>query len=769
MKQLPSPESRNGAVPYHGPQNVPAALPAQNDYADSAVNDVPSGGLLEYWRIIQRRKTHVILIACLGAAAGFLYTVPQTPVYQAKTVIEIQALNEDFMHMREVNPNASASGYYDPMIDLQTQVRILQSRALLDRVSKKLLAETKPIIAPPTRFEAWRNILHLPQPKSVSGRESVVANAAGGLKAKAQLNTRLIEISCDSASPQMAADYLNALSSEYIEQNLESRWQTTQHTGEWLARQMEDIKIKLEKSEDALQAYARAAHLIITDEKENASDLKLKDLQQELTKSQSERIAKQSNYELAVHSPVDSLGEVLDDASLKDIAAKLTDLRRQVAELSSTFTPSHPRVQKAQAQIATLESAFQQARLNILGRIRNDFEAAERREKLIAADYNAAAKTVTDQAEGVSHYNILKREVDSNRQLYESMLQRVKEAGIASALRASNIRVVDPAIVPGAPYKPSLRDNTVLGLLGGILFGIACVVFLDRADRTVQEPGDAAFYLGVPELGIVPSASADPTRNSGILPFTGIQQPVSSRSMALVTAERRPSAIAESFRATLTSILFSGDNGAPPRVLVISSAAPKEGKTTITTNLAVALAEIHKRVLLIDADLRRPSIHRFFEIENNSGLVDLLRSAEPIPAPLNGHARKTAIPNLSVMPTGRAIDGDPTLLHSNRLTEIIDLVRDEYDMILIDTPPMLNMSDARVIARHADGVVLVARANHTSRDSIRDAYRRFVEDGTKVLGAVLNDWNPKKSSRYSYYRYYDRYRHYYASSETKIG
>ena len=201
-------------------------------------------------------------------------------------------------------------------------------------------------------------------------------------------------------------------------------------------------------------------------------------------------------------------------------------------------------------------------------------------------------------------------------------------------------------------------------------------------------------------------------------------------------------------------------------MIVVSSASPKEGKTTLTTNLAVALAEIHKKVLLIDADLRRPSIHRFFNLKKDTGMVDLLRRSEPIVGPFNGHVRPSGVTNLSIMTSGHSVDGDPTLLHSNRLAELIELARREYDVVLIDTPPMLNMADARIIARQSDGVVLVVRANVTSRDSIKDTHRFLVDDGSRVIGAVLNDWNPKKSSRYSYYRYYDRYRHYYSDAKS---
>jgi polysaccharide biosynthesis transport protein len=750
--------------PSHS-QNSPQAIFLREDASNSAPADVPTGGLLEYWRILQRRKNTVIVIALVGMIAGFLCTVPQTPIYQARTVIEIQGLNSAFLNMKDVDPNSDQSGY-DPTIEVQTQVHILQSNALLERVTRKVAAVAKNSDPHPTRLQAWRKLLHIPGKAMPTDSASKVRSGVSNLKVRAEPNTRLIEILCDSPDPSIAAAFANTLTSEFIEQSLEARWQTTQHTGEFLTNQMQDIKIKLEQSEDAMQSYARDNNLVITDEKNNAEEIKLSQLQEELSKAQADRIQRQSDFELARRAPVESIGEIIDDASLKETQGTLTGLRRQYAELSSTLTPANPRSVKVQAQIASLVSALEQQRGNILGRIRNDFESAQRRENLLAAQYGATASIVAAQADKITHYNTLKREVNTNRQLSDSILQRVKEASVASALRASNIHVVDPATVPKSPYKPSILNNTVLGLLAGILFGIAFVVFIERADRTIQEPGDTAFYLGVPELGIIPCASVDPTRSRKTLSIASQLASVTSREMALTTLESKPSAIAESFRATLTSILFSGENGTHPQVLVVSSASPKEGKTTLTTNLAVALAEIHKKVLLIDADLRRPSIHRFFNLKKDTGMVDLLRRAEPIVGPFNGHVRPSGVTNLSIMTSGHSEDGDPTLLHSKRLAELIELARLEYDVVLIDTPPMLNMSDARIIARQSDGVVLVVRANVTSRDSIKDAHRLLVEDGARVIGAVLNDWNPKTSSRYSYYRYYDRYRHYYGEAKS---
>jgi capsular exopolysaccharide synthesis family protein len=732
------------------------------DYAgaDPAV-DPDSGGLLEYWRIIRRRKGTVVLITFLCALAAVLYTLPQTPVYQARTTIEIQGVNENFLNMRDMNPTSSTTTYY-PEIDIQTQVRILQSGDLLKRVVDRIQLTSRPLFASPTRVDAWRKSLGLAPAPPVDLHARAIAMAAGALKVRAQPNTRLVEILCDSTDPDLAADFANSLTGEYIEQNLNARWQTAQHTGEWLTRQMEDVRIKLEKSEDALQAYARETGLLFTAEKDNVADQKLKQLQDELSKAQADRVARQSRYELATRASADSIAEVLDDANLKDIQGKLTDLRRQLAELSSSYTPAHPKVKKVEAQIATLEATLERTRTNILNRIRNDFESAQRRERLLSADYAAQARLMSSQADQVSHYNILKREVDTNRQLYDNILQKVKEAGVASALRASNVRVVDAAAPPKAPYKPNLYQNTALGLCSGLFLGIVFVVFRERADRTIQEPGDINLYLGLQELGLIPSASSDPMRRiaekqskSKALSLSN-----SAQSVELAVWQRKPSALAESFRAAITSIMFSGENGHRPRVIVLSSAAPEEGKTTVISNLAIALAEIRQRVLLIDGDMRRPRLHQVFHVDNDSGMVDILRRSEPFDTSLNGLARTTEIPNLWVLPSGKAELGDTALLHSARLRELIQQVRKDYDTILIDTPPMLTMADARVIGRVADAVILVVRANETTRDALKTACQKFSEDGTRVLGTMLNGWNPAQPSKYGYGSYYQSYKSY---------
>ena len=395
---------------------------------------------------------------------------------------------------------------------------------------------------------------------------------------------------------------------------------------------------------------------------------------------------------------------------------------------------------------------------------------------------------MTDQAVKVTHYKILKREVDTSRQLYETMLERLKEASIASALRASNIRVVDDALPPGGPYKPDVSRSCLMGLLCGLCLGVAYAVFRERADRTIQDPGDVTYYLNLPELGVIPAGSLQPAVKGGKVRESlspgksennGLGMPVNGNGhhrhadssidrIELETWTKRTSLLAESFRTTLTSIFYSAKSGARPRVLVLTSASPKEGKTTVASNLAISVAEIHHRVLLIDADMRRPRLHKIFGIEHTNGLSDVLMESQPLKdSQAELAVYPTRVAGLYLMPSGTQRHNASTLVHSDRLPELMAILRRKFDTIIIDTPPMVNISDARMLARHGDALILVVRSAQTTRDAAALAQRRFTEDGVPVMGVILNGWNPKTPG-YHYYRYYYAgYHHYYGQGAEK--
>jgi capsular exopolysaccharide synthesis family protein len=704
--------------------------------------------LQDYWRVSMRHKGALVLISLLGVLAAVAITIPQTPIYQARVSLEVQNVNDNFLNMRDLNPNAVGSSYYSADYDVQTQVRMLQGKALLRRVVQNHPDLAQRLVASRRagRIYLWRKALGLVSEKPNTGQESIVDEAATAVKVRPQPSSRIVNVTVDASDPRVAADFANAIANEFVEMSLDERWKTAQHTSEWLAKQLQDLKIKLEHSEEQMQAYARTNQLVFTSEKDNVAEDRLLKLQEELAKAQSDRISKQSKYEMAVTGNTDSLPDVLDDATLREYQVELSTLKRQYAEASASFTPAHPKIAKVQAQINAVQSGLDKRRSYIVTRVRNEFEGARRREELLAADYGAQVRLMSSQADKVGHYNILKREVDSTRQLYESMLQRVKESGIASALRASNIHVIEAAEPPNAPYKPVLVLNSGLGLLAGFVIAVAIAFMRDRADRRIQAPGDVGLYLNVSELGVIPSDENARRKSRRLLRSGATSTALApAEKLELVTFEHRHSAIAEAFRVTLTSILFSGQQGTPPRVLALSSAAPSEGKTTVLANLAIALAQAGQRVVLIDGDMRHPRIHDIFDIENTAGLSEVLAGKTMLTV------RETRVPNLYLLPAGGSSDGN--LLFKPALGELIKRLRNEFDMVLIDTPPMLQMPDARVLGRHADAMILVIRAARTSRDAARLACARLAEDGVPLLGTILTDWNAKASVAYGYDSY----------------
>jgi capsular exopolysaccharide synthesis family protein len=747
----------------------PERLYPERQYPDTPQSDTTEqGGLFEYWRILRRRKGTLILTAFVGAVLGFLFTLPQTPVYQAGTSVEIVGLNDSFLNMKQVNPVAQDAGTTDTS-DIQTQIKILQSETLIERVLKKLKKPEK--FSPPQgRIAAWRKALNLPEPSPDDAFATSIGYAAGNLKVRAVGQTRILEITVDSTDPQSAAAFANTLANEFIDENLESRWKASQRTTEWLTRQLDDVRIKLERSEDKLQEYARAAGLIFTQEKTNVDEDKLSQIQKNLSAAQADRISKQSRYETAAVSTPEALPDVLSDEGLQEYSSKLTDLRRQIAELGSTYTPDHPKIQRVQAQLATIQAAFEKDRSNILKRIKNDYDEALRKEKLLSDDYAKQIHLVSGEGEKSIQYNILKREVDSNRSVYDSMLQQLNQASIASALRASNVRVVDPAQIPARPYKPATRRSAGIGLLFGLFFGVAFIVIRERADRTIQQPGDSTFYLNIPELGIIPAGSIEQRRAlKPTMAGKTITGPDASNRVELVTLQHKQSMLAESFRSTLVSILFSGENGSRPRTIVLTSPNPSEGKSTVVCNLGIAIAEVGNRVLLIDADMRRPRLHSVFGLKASPGLSDMLkgRTTATSDAALDA-IHSTAVPNLSVLPSGEVTAAAMTLLYGSHMPDLLKQLRQQFDTILIDTPPMLQIPDARVLGRLSDRVILVIRAGKTTRDAAQAALQRFQEDGANVLGTVLNDWNPKNATGgyYGYYNgYYKGYKRYYGNRD----
>jgi polysaccharide biosynthesis transport protein len=681
-------------------------------------------------RIASLLKSHWLLLAgtvFLCEAIAFVWTARTTPIYRARTSLEIEALNADFLNLRSVDPTAaSVSGAGSVNSYIQTQAEILQSDRLLGRVVERLHLHTRPeFLGDQGRAgQVWLT--------PTAPRERAVYLAKTALRVRLPRESNIVEVFYDSVDRQVASDFLNVLVEEYLGQSLESRWEGARQTGELLRRQLEGVKTKLEASENEFQAQSHAMGILVTDDRNSVAEARLRQVQEELSKAQADRMGKQSQYEMASAMKPDSLPAVLDNGPLREYQLKLSDLRREEAEQSVLLAPTNYKVQRLRAQIKELESAMSEERTNVIGRVRNEYEAAKVREALLSKAYTEQMERVGGLSTQMARYNTLKHTVDSNRALYESMLTKVNDAGLASALRASNVHVIDPATPPAAPSEPNLPLNLGLALVGGFILGNVILVIGESTNSRIKADSNVTHLLHVPQLGTVPS-----TRLLGGQPVIAAKSP------------EEPLLVADSFRSIMTSILLAG--GATPQVIAITSPGAGDGKTTISLNLARTLASNGQKTLLIEGDPRSGRLQRILGLENYIGLREILSAERPVDElPLNDYTQKTRIPGVFLLSSGRNAADVPVLLYSKRLLRLLERLKRRFNTILIDTPPLLLAPEARICGRLADGVILVLRADRTTRELAVACYQRLDEDGSTILGTVLNDakLNP---NHYAYY------------------
>jgi polysaccharide biosynthesis transport protein len=721
------------------------------------VEDGTASALSSILEVLRAQKRWILGCAVVGLVAGLLFGLAEPRIYRAHATIEIQPHVTNYTGLKEPDSSDSESD----AVSIDTFVRVLQSRALRKRVVARLLKEHRDLTYEPSWLSAWFSAVGVPFEDGPPDYMRVLADASLSVKAHEVGQSRILEVSCESTDPKVAAAFATDMAEEFIKQNMESRWNAAQQASDFLTSQLEDVRKKVTESQRKLQSYAQSVNLMITSDKDTVAEQKLKDTQQELSKAQADRAEKEARYELFHSSSQGEFPEGLDGGAVKAHEAQLSDLRRQLADASSSFTPEHYKVRHIQAQIAEVEHDLARERTKVANQIETEYRASRRREQLLSQAYTAQVNVVSDQARKGIEYSMLKKEADANQELYVSMLQQVKQLGISSAMQASNARVLDQAMAPSDPYKPEPYKTAALGLIGGLFTGLGIAYMRQATNRCLKAPGDGPVCLNVPELGVIPCADLNSRRglygmSAGMLKRLGRKGRTLpfADSVELASWTRKPSLLAESFRTALVSLVFSSNGDARPRVVVVTSPSPGEGKSTVSSNLAIALAEINRRVLLIDADLRKPRLHAIHDISNSWGLSNLLQEAGSLmDMPLEALVRKTRVPNLFLLPSGPASAAVSQLLFSPRLEELIRRFRNEFDTVLIDTCPLLPISDARILGKVGDSVVLVLRARRSKPEDARACIQRLAEDGIPVLGTILNDWNPAKDGYQSYQHY----------------
>jgi succinoglycan biosynthesis transport protein ExoP len=717
-----------------------------------------------FGRALRRRLSTILSVFLVVLVVGMIATLKQKPVYRAQVTLEIERENPDIPTIQELYQLESVSDDY-----LKTQYNILASKGLARRVIEQLHLDAISEFNAP-RWWSWERHSRSPSPSTFAlgsapaGRnreleQRVLKRFQSRLTIDPVTRSRLVDVKFESRDPDLAARVVNMLAADFIEQSLDARWVAAQTTAEWLSQQLTGVKSKLEKSEDDLQDYAHKNGLtFLQNDKgvvQNVADDRLRELQQELTRAQAERYSKEAIYRLVQNGDNGALPGVFENRMLQDLTVRLAELKQQRAQLSTTFSPDYPRVKEVQNQIDEIEASLQQERTRAAEQITNEYLAAARREQLVRQALAEQQRQIDVIAERSVQYNILKREVDTNKQLYEGLLQQWKAAGLSASLKAANIRVVDPAEAPVKPVSPILALNLAVTAFLGLALGTCAVFVQERLDDTIKGADDVERLFGFSALGLIPGVSAlNGNRRFG----SGAGEARTSgngnghKSVAPWYRIDRDGAVqpsmTEAFRSLRTAVLLSAADS-PPSSMLVTSTQPGEGKTTIATNLALALAQAEQRVLLVDSDLRSPSLHRLFGRWHDPGLVSYLTGRE------NWHSlvRPSGTNGLDLITCGAVPPNPSELLSSSRMTQLIKSAKEQYDFIILDSAPMLALADSRILAPMVSGVLLVVKSGTVPREQVLHAQKGILSVGGNLLGVVLNRVDLATRGYYDYRSY----------------
>jgi len=725
--------------------DVPASRRSAADPGDDPAAFDQARPALDFRYIAAAVRANLLLIAGIVAAAiavAVIATMLQTPRYTARATVQINDTVNRVLKDDE-STQSSDMGGWDTDRNLKTQVDILKSRGLALRVVQKLN-----LAANPAFFASQETGAPAGAPT-----EAIRTMAAGLLQAHLDValprDSRIITLTWESTDPRMSALIVNAYASEFIQSNLQRKFDSSSYARNFVSEQLAETKRKVEESERALNDYARQNGLIRTRDAmtsgagkdgggsgggESVTTASLLQLNSALNDATTRRIAAEGRWQALSGKPLLSTTEVLANSTVATLLANRATAEADLQQERARHLDDYPTIQAKQAEIAAINRQLQQAANNVRDSVRAEFQAAAAAESRLAAQVETLKGATLSEQDRTVRYSLLAREADTNRQLYDGLLQRFKELNASSGIALSNISIIDSAEVPESPSSPNLFKNLLVAVIAGLVLAGLTVFFKDQFDDSIRVPEDVEAKLGLPLLGVVPRSHSEE-------PEDGLADPKSP--------------ISESYNSLRGSLLYSTAEGLP-QVMLLTSAQPSEGKTTSSYAIAASFARMGKSVLLVDADLRRPSLHRQIDYDNARGLSSLLTSHDP----LSSAVLPSGVENLTLLTSG-AIPPSPTeLLSSLRLEQIIQEAARQFQVVIIDSPPILGLADAPTMAALVDGVIFVVEADRSRRGSLKTALRRLRAMRPVVLGAVLTKFDPLKAgNRYSEYYGYEYYQY----------
>lgn len=702
--------------------------------------------LLDYLLVLRKHQWLILTFLLTVVTVVTIASFKMKPVYQATARVEVDRESQTMLPFQGGN---SWDEYEDMENYIETQSKILQSETLALQTIKSLDLERSP------EFGGTPASAGIIQAAPSSKRPEILGEFLGRLAVKRVPNSQLIEVTFEAGDPQLAAKIVNAHLQNYIEQNFRSKYDATTQASNWLSSELEELRIKVEKSEDARIAYERENQIWQIDEKEDISTQRLADLSKAVTEGQTAMAEKEALYRMATSGNVDALPAARDNAVVQDLLRRKADIDEQYAAALDQFGPKFPKVERLATQQKEVTDDLANARKTILESVQEEYNTARSHVELLQEALDKQKVESNVQSEKLVQYHILQHEAEANKQLYDGLLQKLKEAGITAGLRSSNIRVVDPALAPVSPSRPQKARNIFLALLAGIVGGIGLAIFREYLDNTIKSPDDVEALTGLPSLAVVPSMPGL-SGYSGKLARLGRETPTPAPGgprIEMLSYVQPKSQISEAFRALRTSLLLSQADH-PPQVILVTSALPREGKTTAAVNLSVTLAQLGDRTLLVDSDLRKPGIRRALNLtggKESAGLSSYLAGVSSLDDAISPHP---TISNLSALTTGPVPPSPADLLSSHRMREAIAELRRRFKFIVIDSPPIMAATDAVIISAQSDGVLLVVRSGATPKEAFGRTRDLLAAVKCRLLGVVLNAVDSSAPDYYYSYRYY---------------
>lgn len=676
----------------------------------------------------------LILAGCVsGLVIGFLVTFTSTPIYRATATIKV-----DLDAARVVKLDTVDTGHVadSPSRFYQTQKELLGSRSLAERVAGNLDLRDDAGFVNPLPNSSWAKLRRMVFPEKpgekldLAQRKAAAAGLIqGGLSVDQKPYSSLMTISFDSPDPGWAAKIANATAENFTELNLERRYGNSKYARKFLEEKLEDLKVKLEDSEKALVAYEDKEQIVNTKvgkDQQALVDSDLTALNGALQQVRTERIKAQELWEQAAKNKGLALPQVVSDKSIAVLREKRATLAADYQDKLAVFKADYPDMRRLKAQVAQMDAEIDRAVSFVTASLKSHYESLLQQEELLQKDMEKARAKVLEGRNKNIQRQILQREADSTRTLYDGLLQQYKDLGVAGATGVNNVAVIDLAQTPGAPYKPNLQKNLLMWLVFGLFGAVAVVAWFEIMDDTFKSPEDIEDQLGLAVLGLIPKAKQDifeTLRNSPVSP------------------------IAESYRSLRTALQFSTSNGLP-KSLVVTSPNPGEGKSTTSVALATNFAQLGMKVLLIDGDLRNPSAHRLLKRETEKGLTNYLVGGAIAPDVL----QETEVSGLAFMATGPLPPNPAELLAGQNMTRLLSSASENFDVVIIDAPPVLGLADAPLLASIAAGTLLVLGAGEARRGVVKAALKRLHFARAQMVGAVLNKFDMHDAS-YAYQSY----------------